>query len=112
VRVICPECKKTLPREAIPVELRQEIAENLPEVLYEGQGCPACAHTGYQGRTGIYELLLVDETVRQLILRRADAAAIKQAAVSLGMQTLAGDGWSKVAQGLSTSQEVLRVTQE
>jgi len=112
VRIICPECKVALPPGTVPAEIRGEIAGNLPERLFMGQGCPACAHTGYQGRTGIYELLLVDEAIRQLILRRADAATIRQAAISQGMQTLAADGWAKVAQGLTTSQEVLRVTQE
>ncbi|MHB8070026.1 MAG: type II secretion system ATPase GspE [Desulfobaccales bacterium] len=112
VRVICPECKVEMPPGTVPEEIRNEIAGNLPERLFMGQGCPACAHTGYQGRKGIYELLLVDEAIRQLILSRADAAAIRQSAISRGMQTLAGDGWVKVAQGLTTSQEVLRVTQE
>ena len=112
VRIICPECKVAQPPGTVPAEIRSEIAGNLPERLYMGQGCPACAHTGYQGRTGIYELLLVDESIRQLILKRADAATLKQAAISQGMRTLAGDGWAKVAQGITTSQEVLRVTQE
>jgi general secretion pathway protein E len=111
VRLICPECKVPL-SAAMVTELQNEIPGNLPERLFVGQGCLACAHTGYQGRTGIYELLPVDEAIRQLILRRADAAAIRQTAISQGMQTLAGDGWVKVAQGLTTSQEVLRVTQE
>jgi general secretion pathway protein E len=93
-------------------DLRKEMPGNLPDRLFMGQGCPACAQTGYQGRTGIYELLLVDESIRQLILRRADAAALRQTAIANGMQTLAGDGWVKVAQGMTTSQEVLRVTQE
>jgi general secretion pathway protein E len=56
--------------------------------------------------------LAVDETIRQMILKRAEAAAIRQAAMSQGMQTMAEDGWAKVAQGLTTTQEVLRVTQE
>ncbi|HAY23250.1 MAG TPA: type II secretion system protein GspE, partial [Desulfobacterales bacterium] len=83
-----------------------------PPQLYFGQGCPACAHTGFQGRSGMYELLLVDEVLRKLILQRADASSLRQAAIQQGMQTLAADGWAKVAQGLTTSQEVLRVTQE
>jgi general secretion pathway protein E len=112
VRLICPECKEALPPGAGREEIRGEVPANLPERLYQGQGCPACAHTGYQGRTGIYELLLVEEAMRQLILRHADAAALRSAAMSQGMQTLAEDGWSKVAQGLTTIPEVLRVTQE
>ncbi|RJR32948.1 MAG: type II secretion system protein GspE [Deltaproteobacteria bacterium] len=111
VRIICPDCKAPLPPEMVE-ELRSTIPGALPERLFMGQGCPACAQTGYQGRSGIYELLLVDESIRQLILRRADAAALRQMAINNGMQTLAGDGWSKVAQGMTTSQEVLRVTQE
>ena len=111
VRIICPECKTALSPEMV-ADLRKEMPGNLPDRLFMGQGCPACAQTGYQGRTGIYELLLVDESIRQLILRRADAAALRQTAIANGMQTLAGDGWVKVAQGMTTSQEVLRVTQE
>ena len=111
VRIICPECKTALSPEMV-ADLRKEMPGNLPDRLFMGKGCPACAQTGYQGRTGIYELLLVDESIRQLILRRADAAALRQMAIANGMQTLAGDGWAKVAQGMSTSQEVLRVTQE
>ncbi len=116
VRLICPECRVPLPPEAAKIELdkngRNGLPAKEPVQLFVGQGCPACANTGYQGRTGIYELLLVDETIRQLILNRAEAASIRQAAMSQGMQTMAEDGWAKVAQGLTTTQEVLRVTQE
>jgi len=116
VRLICPECRTPLPPGTTRLELDQNGRNGLPArepvQLFVGQGCPACAHTGYWGRTGIYELLLVDETIRQLILNRAEAAAIRQAAMSQGMQTMAEDGWAKVAQGLTTTQEVLRVTQE
>ncbi len=111
VRVICPECKAPLSTEESQTEARLIFGESAPR-LYAGQGCPACAHTGFQGRTGIYELLLVDEALRQLILKRADASTLRQAAIQQGMQTLAADGWAKVAQGLTTVQEVLRVTQE
>ncbi|MFI5331006.1 MAG: type II secretion system ATPase GspE [Desulfobaccales bacterium] len=116
VRVICPECRVPLSPEAAKLELARNERHGLPAQepvqLFVGQGCPACAHTGYQGRTGIYELLLVDETIRQLILTRSEAASIRQAAMSQGMQSMAEDGWAKVAQGLTTTQEVLRVTQE
>ncbi len=112
VRLICPECRVALPPGTGTEALTGAIPGKEPERLFMGQGCPACAQTGYQGRTGIYELLLVEEDVRQLILRRADATALRQAAISQGMQTLAEDGWTKVARGLTTTQEVLRVTQE
>ncbi|MBM4284248.1 MAG: type II secretion system protein GspE [Deltaproteobacteria bacterium] len=112
VRLICPSCREEAPREALEIEARELPAGPLPGKLYQGRGCPDCAHTGYQGRTGIYELLLVDETLRRLILERADAVALRQAARRQGMVTLAEDGWAKVARGLTTVQEVLRVTQE
>ncbi len=111
VRMICPECKVPLNSEESRKEAHQIFGESPPQ-LYFGQGCPACAHTGFQGRSGMYELLLVDEVLRKLILQRADASSLRQAAIQQGMQTLAADGWAKVAQGLTTSQEVLRVTQE
>jgi general secretion pathway protein E len=116
VRLICPECRVPLPQETAEQELRRAhngtLSQGEGNQLYIGAGCSACTHTGYQGRTGIYELLLIDDEVRQLILQRADAATLRQAAIRNGMLTLAADGWSKVATGLTTIQEVLRVTQE
>jgi general secretion pathway protein E len=116
VRLICPECREALPPQAIAEELRAanhgRDPIKAPAQMYSGRGCPACAHTGYQGRTGIYELLRVDDALRQAILKRADASALRQLAIQQGMQTLAEDGWAKVTRGLTTTQEVLRVTQE
>jgi general secretion pathway protein E len=116
VRLICPECRMALPPE-FELEERRQIRNGIgpgPELdqLFTGHGCHACAHTGYQGRTGIYELLLVDDVIRPLILQRADASTLRQQAIGQGMRTLAADGWEKVAQGLTTIEEVLRVTQE
>jgi general secretion pathway protein E len=113
VRLVCPQCRVEVPRTAVEEkELGAVLSGPLPERLYQGRGCEDCAHTGYRSRTGIYELLLVEENLRRLILDRADAVALRQAAMRQGMQTLSGDGWSKAAQGLTTIQEVLRVTQE
>jgi len=116
VRVICPECRTTVPLD-YEVEEKRRMQVGMGEIkktdhLFHGQGCAACAHTGYQGRTGIYEFLTVDDVIRPFILQRADASTIQQAAVGQGMKTLAADGWSKVAQGVTTVEEVLRVTQE
>ena len=116
VRVICPECRTALPRDYEVEELRR-MEVGLGEIkktdhLFHGQGCAACAHTGYQGRTGIYEFLTIDDVIRPFILQRADASTLQQQAVAQGMKTLAADGWSKVAQGVTTVEEVLRVTQE
>jgi general secretion pathway protein E len=116
VRRICPECRTPVP-PGYKMEEWRLIRDSMdwgtkPEQLFTGQGCPACAQTGYQGRTGIYEFLLVDDAIRPLILQRADASTLRQRAVGQGMKTMAADGWDKVAQGVTTVEEVLRVTQE
>ncbi len=80
--------------------------------VYEAQGCEECTLTGYHGRSGIYELLSIDEGVRGLVLKRSSADVIKNLAVSQGMRTLREDGWVKVQGGATTVSEVLRVTQE
>ena len=80
--------------------------------LWRGCGCDSCMGTGYQGRTGIFELLVVDESVRGLITSGADSVRIKEAGVRGGMRTLYSDGLDKVKRGVTTLNEVLRVTQE
>jgi general secretion pathway protein E len=116
VRLICPDCRAALPADIEAEEWRQIKnglgPEQAPEHLFAGQGCPSCAQTGYQGRSGIYELLLVDEGIRPFILQRADANTLRRQAIDQGMKTLSAAGWFKVAQGLTTVEEVLRVTQE
>jgi general secretion pathway protein E len=112
VRLICPHCRVEVPPAEVEREAAALRAGPRPERLFHGQGCDACAHTGFRGRTGIYELLLLDETLRRLVLDRADAVALRQAAQRQGMQTLSGDGWDKAVRGLTTIQEVLRVTQD
>ena len=114
VRTICPQCKE--PRGDMATMLRK-LPENGfslagDEVLYIGRGCDYCKHTGYRGRTGIYELLLVDSTIRPLVMERAPAATIRSAACQQGMRTLREDGWTKVLQGITTVEEVLRVTRQ
>ncbi len=113
IRVICPECKEGYVPE--PALLQQ--AAIAPEQLnggkvYRGRGCPACSETGYRGRTGIYEILLVSETIRQLIMKKADSGTIGCQAVGEGMRTLRQDGARKIIQGITTLEEVLRVTQD
>jgi type II secretory ATPase GspE/PulE/Tfp pilus assembly ATPase PilB-like protein len=80
--------------------------------VYRGKGCPACSGTGYRGRTGIYEILLVSEAIRQLIMKKADSASIGRQAVEEGMKTLREDGARKIVEGITTLEEVVRVTQE
>ncbi|HTN54310.1 MAG TPA: ATPase, T2SS/T4P/T4SS family, partial [Anaeromyxobacter sp.] len=117
VRVLCPDCKKPYVPTA---EERQQVGlddailrkAGNPTHVYKAVGCPACNHTGYQGRTGIYELMLVDDDVRPLILKSVDATTIKRAAVDRGMVTLMEHGAYKVARGITTAAEVLSVTAE
>jgi type II secretory ATPase GspE/PulE/Tfp pilus assembly ATPase PilB-like protein len=80
--------------------------------VYRGKGCPACSGTGYSGRTGIYEILLVSETIRQLIMKKADSVSIGRQAVEEGMKTLREDGARKIIEGITALEEVLRVTQD
>jgi len=111
VRTVCQKCRE--PAE-MAAEVMSEITGGNGEVVQAmwGRGCEECAHTGYRGRQGIFELLLVNDPVRQLILKRASADAIKDAAVELGMTSLRDDGWRKVRLGITTVSEVVRVTQE
>jgi general secretion pathway protein E len=81
-------------------------------VLKRGVGCAKCGHSGYQGRLGIYELLDIDEELRRLMVTKADSTVLKAQAIRSGMRTLKEDGWQKVLAGITTADEVLRVTQE
>ncbi|MBE0618702.1 MAG: Flp pilus assembly complex ATPase component TadA, partial [Proteobacteria bacterium] len=113
VRVLCPACRQPyLPPPEGLAELGLKSSD-LPEGhLYRAKGCPQCMQTGYRGRTGIYELLTVDETIRALIMKGADSATIKEQARRRGMLTLRDDGMRKLIRGVTSAEEVLRVTQE
>jgi general secretion pathway protein E len=113
VRQLCPHCKVPLAADAALLRdlgLTGSAAEQL--TLYGGTGCPACSGTGYYGRLGIFELLLVDEAMQRRILARADANTIRAAAVSQGKRTLWQDGCDKNRAGLTTYEEILRVARE
>ena len=79
--------------------------------FFVGKGCDKCFQTGYRGRTGVYELMLVNEEIQDMIYKRETAGAIKKAAINAGLQTLRMDGARKVLAGITTIAEVLRVTQ-
>ncbi|MFA4918960.1 MAG: type II secretion system ATPase GspE [Thermodesulfovibrionales bacterium] len=111
VRVICPSCKEPDPSIAAREELKLfGIRDDVQ--LYRGKGCETCAFTGYYGRSGIFELLVVDDDVRKLILKNADSNAIRTVAKQHGMRTLLEDGAEKIKDGVSTLSEILRVIQE
>jgi type II secretory ATPase GspE/PulE/Tfp pilus assembly ATPase PilB-like protein len=80
--------------------------------LFRGKGCEECRGTGYRGRSGIYELFVLDEDARSLILRRASTRDIRQHAIQRGMATLRMDGFKRACEGQTTVEEILRVTQE
>src|SRR5882762_7402190 len=111
VRTICPECAEVV---EYPKEYLKEIGVPVPEMgtkFRRGRGCDQCRQTGYQGRHAIYEICLVTEPLRKLILQKRDGSELKQCAIAQGMETLRHDGWRRVAQGLTTIEEVVRVTQ-
>ena len=117
VRVLCKECRKPYvptAEEREQVGLSDEILAQAgnPTHVYKSQGCPLCQGTGYQGRTGIYELMLVDDDIRALVLKNTDSSTIKKAAVDHGMLSLMQHGAYKVALGITTAAEVLSVTAE
>ncbi len=80
--------------------------------IYDAKGCESCKFTGYRGREGIYEFLLMNDEIRNMVLSRASANQIKNKAVALGMRTLLQEGWEKVKKGLTTPSEVMSVTKE
>ncbi len=109
VRRICPECRERYKPDpdAVALLARQPVGRLM---LERGRGCAACRQTGYRGRTGIFELLVVTEEIKQQLLKAPNAGALRALAEGQGMATLRQDGWRKVQAGLTTVEEVLRVT--
>jgi type II secretion system protein E len=112
VRTICPHCKV---EQKIEPDYLRRIGFPAEEIgtakFWQGKGCEECRQLGYQGRMGIYELLLLNENLRPLILNRSPATTIAQKAMEFGMRSLRTDGWNKVRNAQTTVEEVLRVTQ-
>lgn len=111
VRVICPSCRQEQP---VDEQFLREVGfpEDLEPRLFEGVGCKECGQTGYLGRLGIFELMLLDDEIRRLTISNADSTQLRKAAVKAGMATLRDDGFEKVSKGMTTIAEVLRVTQD
>jgi general secretion pathway protein E len=116
VRRLCPECREAYrptAEELKEVGLTPEaVARAGNPTIYRAKGCEACGGNGYRGRTGIYEMLMVDDDIRQLALKNVDSGSMKKAGVAKGMRTLLDDGARKVLAGETTLAEVLSVTQE
>ena len=100
------------PRTVAEVDVLEQYSPDVRPTLYRQKGCDKCSNTGFMGRRGIYELLLMDDAVGPLILKNADSSALKRAAMEQGMDSLRDDGARKVLRGLTTVEEVLAATQE
>ena len=110
VRKICPDCKEIV---GYPLDYLAELGVTFPPDMkfYRGAGCDACRQTGYQGRMAIYEICVITEPLRRMIMQKRDGGELKQCAVAEGMETLRQDGWRRVIEGSTTIEEVVRVTQ-
>ena len=105
VRIICPKCKKELKdKSMLPAAFK-----NMK--IYHGKGCESCKNIGYKGRTAIYEILIVDEEIQELILKKASSSQIEKKAKELGFKSLMDAGIEKIKMGETTPEEVLRVTE-
>jgi type II secretory ATPase GspE/PulE/Tfp pilus assembly ATPase PilB-like protein len=104
VRVICPFCKVSAGERITPLGDTIET--------FRGVGCEKCFGTGYLGRLGIFEMMEMNDRLRKMVMANADASDLTAEARRSGMRTLREDGWMKVANGVTTADEVLRVTQE
>ena len=115
LRRLCPSCKE--PFDPDPASLEEvgidpaRLAGNTVYRPKEG-GCEACLGTGYKGRTGIYELLTVNDRIRSMVVKNLSSSEIRQAGIDAGMTTLRADGGNKFLQGLTSLEEVVRITQD
>ena len=108
VRRVCSACKEELkPKDA------EFEAGALPEdvrAFWRGRGCPECRGTGYRGRQGVFELVVLNDDIRELVLKHAGSGPVKRACIKAGMRTLRDDGWDRVRAGIATPEEVIRIT--
>ena len=110
VRAICTNCKEPYKPTDREVKMLGQFAKTMPEAMYHGAGCDKCGRSGYKGRKGIFEIFKVDDTIQRLIFDHAPATLLRQRAREMGMRTLREDGMLKVANGMTTLSEILRVT--
>jgi len=113
VRTICPSCRearKPSPEEITVLSILHDQLKDLE--LYKGKGCPVCNNTGFKGRMGIYELLVMNDNMRELVIENTSSTILCKKAREFGMRILKEDGMEKVKRGYTTIEEVLRVTQD
>ena len=112
IRMLCPKCKrpaKKAPTHSLPPNAAEIIGDLKDARFYEPVGCEHCLGTGYRGRAAIHEVLILDDTLRELISRSAETANLRKAACDAGMKTMLADGLGKAAMGITSVEEVLRV---
>ncbi|MFO1284942.1 MAG: ATPase, T2SS/T4P/T4SS family, partial [Burkholderiales bacterium] len=112
VRTLCPACRRAAPATPGELALLASSRIDAPTALYSAAGCEDCRSTGYRGRTGVYELLVVDEAMRRLIHGGAGELALREAARHAGMRSLRADGARWLADGTTSLAELVRVTRE
>ena len=110
VRAICEKCKEAYTPTERELKMLGTLSKTVPERMYHGAGCDKCGRSGYKGRKGIFEIFKVDDTIQRLIFDHAPATLLRQRAREMGMRTLREDGMLKVANGMTSLSEVLRVT--
>ena len=116
VRTVCPDCKEKVALQEVMKDVKETPKESIeviekPEYIFKGKGCDACKFTGYRGRIAIYEILPINEAIRQMIVDKASVTQIKKTAIKAGMRSLSREGWAKISAGLTTPEEVMRVTE-
>ena len=110
VRAICENCREAYTPSDRELKMLGQFSKTMPERMYHGVGCEKCGRSGYKGRKGIFEIFKVDDTIQRLIFDHAPATLLRQRAREMGMRTLREDGMLKVANGMTSLSEVLRVT--
>lgn len=112
VRILCTQCRKPFVPDDIIIEKYglQRHFDRSPADLYQPVGCPGCSNTGYRDRTAIFELLVITDDIREMILKNKSAVTIRNMGLKQGMTLLRDDGWDKVVRGITSIEEVLRVT--
>jgi len=111
VRLICPDCKESYEPSQAVID-RWGLRDKGQVTLYRGRGCDTCLGTGYKGRTGIFELMIVDDEIREMIVTNASVVALRIKAQEKGMRVLREDGLDKVLKGLTSMEEIARVTED
>jgi type II secretion system protein E len=110
VRILCPECKKRFVPDELIVQKYNLLFNGQPREIFQPAGCKKCGFSGYSGRIAIFELLVINDDIREMILQNKSVVAIRKMGISQGMTLLRSDGWSKVVEGTTSIEEVLRVT--